>query len=203
MTTIRIKSVSAPVGSCDADCAPVRANTWRTDFPLADPARVGIGYAVEPSPFVFTPTMFAIHDHHYTAPNVPDAARATITYEFSTAAQVKDFLIVQHTNGIVEIEGFAADTPAAVSSAGASIGVARSRLVGSATGGNMFVEGARDIFEFPAHPARLFFRILIRKTPLANGYASYRLYPRNADHDPFTVASVETLSTHAGLITLP
>jgi hypothetical protein len=150
---------------------------------------------------VFAPTAFALHDHQYTGPNVPNAGRAEVTYEFSAATNVLDMLVVQHTNGITEIEGFMGD--AAPGGPWTSMGIAKSRLVGSATGPNMFVEGARDVFQFPTPgAAKKVFKIIIRKTPLANGYAAYRLYPRNKERDPFTVASNDILVTMTGRVTL-
>jgi hypothetical protein len=207
MTTVRIESVQIPVGSCDGDSWPVRHNKWHIDFPIVDPAQIGIGYIVEPSPFVFAPTAFALHDHHYSSNNVPDATRAEVIYKFSARTVVRDLAVIQHTNGITEIEGFMSDTlgpwPGTT-----SIGIAKSRLVTPATGitptgGGMFVEGARDIFEFPNPIAKLYLRIVIRKTPLANGYATYKIYPRNDQHDPLTVASANNLFTPNGLITVP
>jgi hypothetical protein len=31
------------------------------------------------------------------------------------------------------------------------------------------------------------FRVVVTKTPLPNGYAVYRVYPRNGDHRPYDV----------------
>ena len=105
MTTVRIDSIQIPVVSCDADCWPTRHNKWQINFPIIDPARIGIGYIVEPSPFIFAPTPFALHDHHYSSNNIPDAARAEVIYKFSDRATVRDLLVVQHTNGITELRG--------------------------------------------------------------------------------------------------
>ncbi|GMO17844.1 hypothetical protein BwSH20_61300 [Bradyrhizobium ottawaense] len=38
-------------------------------------------------------------------------------------------------------------------------------------GANMFVEGSTDLFAFPNPVAKPYLRIVIHKTPLANGWA--------------------------------
>ncbi|MDA9475059.1 hypothetical protein XI03_11220 [Bradyrhizobium sp. CCBAU 65884] len=208
MTTIRIQTIQIPANSCDADCMPLRHNKWQIDFPIVDPARIGIGYLVEPAPFVFTPVPFAMHDHHYSSNNTPDSARANVTYRFTAAAIVRDLIVVQHTNGITEIEGAVSDTGAAGS--WQSIGIAKSRLVtdpvsgATPTGANMFVEGSRDLFVFPnPAAARPYLRIVIHKTSLLDGWATYRIYPRNDQNDPYTVASQNSLMTRAGQVVTP
>jgi len=72
------------------------------------------------------------------------------------------------------------------------------------TGPNMFVEGSKEILEFPnPSAARLYLRLVIGKTPLNNGYATYKIYPRNDRRDPYTVASVNHMMTATGPVTLP
>ena len=67
----------------------------------------------------------------------------------------------------------------------------------------MFVEGSRDIFEFPnPGAAKLYLRLVIHKTPLNNGCATYKIYPRNDQRDPYTVASVTHMMTVNGPVTL-
>ncbi|WP_338695202.1 hypothetical protein V5279_03725 [Bradyrhizobium sp. 26S5] len=208
MTTVRIQTIQIPANSCDADCMPLRHNKWQMDFPITDPARIGVGYLVEPASFVFAPEPFALHDHHYSSNNTPDASRANVTYQFTAATSVRDLLVIQHTNGITEIEGAVSDTGAPGS--WQSIGIAKSRLVTdpatgtTPTGANMFVEGSMDLFVFPNPPAaKLHLRITVHKTSLANGWASYRIYPRNDQHDPYTVASQNSLLTRGGLVVTP
>jgi hypothetical protein len=134
-----------------------------------------------------------MHDHHYTGNNIPDAHRATIVYEFTASATVKDMIVIQHQNGVIEIEGFAGNTPDP-DGAWRSSGVAQSRLVGTATGPSIFTEFARDLFVFNSPSAGTFFKLTIRKTPLVNGWAMYRAYPRNTDGDPFTPASANVVA---------
>lgn len=192
---VHIKSIRIQAGSCDAQCYPADQATWEEEFPVTDKARIGIGYLVEPERFVWSPIPFSMHDHHYTANNVPDVNRAMIIYEFTASTPVKDVVVIQHTNGIVEIEGFAGDTTDP-NGMWRSLGVAQSRLVGSAVGSTIFPEFARDLFEFK--PATAItgrcLKLLIRKTPLVNGWATYRIYPRNNDGDAFTPASANVVS---------
>ena len=52
---------------------------------------------------------------------------------------------------------------------------------------NTFAEGYRDVFKFERVGEGKVFRVVITKTPLPNGYAVYRVYPRNSDHRPYDV----------------
>jgi hypothetical protein len=181
MTTIRIQTIQILANS-DADCMPLRHNKWQTDFPITDPARIGVGYLVAPASFIFAPEPFALHDHHYTANNTPDASRANVTYQFTAPTSVRDLLVIQHTNGITEIEGLISDTGAPGS--WQSIGIAKSRLVTDpATGTPPTGESSST---------RPLYRTVARA-----------IYPRNDQHDPYTVASQNSLMTRAGLVVSP
>ncbi|WP_271566754.1 hypothetical protein [Bradyrhizobium sp. CCBAU 11386] len=70
-------------------------------------------------------------------------------------------------------------------------------------GANMFVKGSTDLFTFPNPVAKPYLKIVIHKTPLANGWATCRIYPRNDHHDPYTVASQNSLMTRAGQVVTP
>ncbi|AWO91941.1 MULTISPECIES: hypothetical protein [Bradyrhizobium] len=192
---VHIRSIRIPEGSCDATCYPLNQHTWEEDFPITDPNRIGIGYLVEPERFVWTAMPFSLHDHVYTEDHIPNDDRAVITYEFTASTAVKDVVVIQHANGVVEMEGFAGDS-LDTGATWRSLGKAQSRLVGLATGPTVFPEFARDLFEFrPATTiAGKFFRFKITKTPHVNGWAMYRAYPRNADGDPFTPASASVMA---------
>jgi hypothetical protein len=187
---VHIRSIEILQGSCDTPCYPRDQATWQEDFPVTDPARIGIGYLVEPERFVWTPIPYSLHDHEYSQPHIPNAARAAVIYEFTASTAIRDVVIIQHTNGVVEVEGFAGDNPDP-NGPWRSMGIAQSRLVGSATGAGIFPEFARDVFEFrPAAPiSGKCFRLVIRKTSLPNGWAMYRAYPRNKDGDILNPAS--------------
>lgn len=192
---IHIKSIRILAGSCDGPCYPVEQATWEEDFPITNPARIGIGYLVEPERFVWTPILYSLHDHHYTRPHEPDDNRAMVIFEFTAPTAVKDVVVIQHTNGVVEMEGYVGPSPDP-NGQWQSIGLAQSRLVGSATGPGIFPEFARDLFEFraPTPISGKCFRLVIRKTSLSNGWAMYRAYPRNNDGDAFTPASASVVA---------
>lgn len=192
---VRIKSIEIEQGSCTGPCYPLDQVTWQEDFPVTDPARIGIGYLVEPERFVWTPIPYSLHDHVYTQPHIPNAARAAVIYEFTASTTIKDVVVIQHTNGVVEVEGYAGERPDP-NGQWRSLGIAQSRLVGSATGVQIFPEFARDVFEFK--PTALIsgecFKLVIRKTSLSNGWAMYRAYPRNKDGDVLTPASASIVA---------
>ena len=122
-----IVSVSAPPDSSDLYAWAFDKGIYSITFPIKDPEHIGIGYLVEPEPFhrVWSPmTDFVMHDHMYVAPGVPDPRRASITYRFDAPAKISEVLIVQHTNGIAQIEGFIGDDEKKLK----SIGFAHSTL---------------------------------------------------------------------------
>jgi len=185
--TPSIVSVSAPPNSSDLYAWAFDSGIYSITFPIKDAEHIGIGYIVEPEPFhhTWSPMMdFVMHDHMYVTPGVPDPKRANITYRFDAPAKISELLIVQHTNGIAQIEGFVGNDENSLQ----SIGLANSTL-----GANLplkdgtFAEGYRDVFKFPRNGEGKVFRVVITKTPLPNGYAVYRVYPRNSDHRPYEV----------------
>src|SRR5262249_6618087 len=107
--TPSIVSVSAPPDSSDLYAWAFDTGIYSIAFPIKDPQHIGIGYIVEPEPFPRNwsrMTDFVMHDHMYVAPGVPDPRRANITYHFDAPAKISEVLIVQHTNGIAQVEGF-------------------------------------------------------------------------------------------------
>jgi hypothetical protein len=181
-----IVSVSVPPDSSDLNSWSFDTGLWSTEFPIRDDEHIGIGYIVEPEPFHhnWSPADFVMHDHMYVAPGVPDPRRANITYRFDEPAKISEVLIVQHTNGIGQIEGFVGNDEKSLR----SIGNANSTLGANLPlKENTFAEGYRDVFKFERADEGKVFRIVITKTPLPNGYAFYRAYPRNADHRPYEV----------------
>ena len=185
--TPSIVSVSAPPDSSDLYAWAFDTGIYSISFPIKDPEHIGIGYVVEPEPFhrAWSPmTDFVMHDHMYVAPGVPDPRRANITYRFDAPAKISEVLIVQHTNGIAQVEGFIGDDDKQLK----SIGFAHSTLGANLPlRENTFAEGYRDVFKFDLAGEGKVFRVVITKTPLPNGYAVYRVYPRNSDHRPYDV----------------
>ncbi|MBA2400939.1 MAG: hypothetical protein H0V72_20000 [Bradyrhizobium sp.] len=192
---IHIKSVRIREGSSDEVCWPRDQQVWELDFPIANTARIGVGYLVEPERFVWSQMPYTLHDHKYSAQNAPDTNRAWVIYEFTAATSVKDVIVIQHANGVVEIDGALGDTPDP-NGQWRSLGVAQSRLVGSATGDRIFPEFARDQFVFPTVGANTgrFLKLVMKKTSLKDGWAMYRAYPRNSDGDAFTPASANIVA---------
>ena len=185
--TPSIVGVSAPPDSSDLYAWAFDTGIYSITFPIKDPEHIGIGYIVEPEPFhrIWSPmTDFVMHDHMYVAPGVPDPRRASITYRFDAPAKISEVLIVQHTNGIAQVEGFIGYDEKQLK----SIGFANSTLGANLPlGENTFTEGYRDVFRFDRAGEGKVFLVVITKTPLPNGYAVYRVYPRNGDHRPYDV----------------
>jgi hypothetical protein len=77
-------------------------------------------------------------------------------------------LIVQHTNGLAQVEGFIRYDEKTLK----SIGFANSALGANLPlRENTFAEGYRDVFKFERAGEGTVFRVVITKTPLPNGYA--------------------------------
>jgi hypothetical protein len=189
-TEPKIVGVSVPPVSSDGPSWSYETRLWSTEFPIRDANRIGIGYIVEPQPFhrIWSEADFIMHDHMYLARGVPDPQRANITYHFSDPAKISEVLIIQHTNGVGQIEGFVGNDESNMQ----SIEHANStRGAGLPLKDNTFPEGYRDVFKFERGGEGKVFRIVITKTPLPNGYALYRTYPRNGDHRPYEALRIE------------
>ncbi len=111
---------------------------------------------------------FAMHDHVYPSANVPDANRAWALYTYNNPAVVTSLRVIEHVNGVDELEGFAGDSESTLVSVG--------RVVGSLGWGNA-AEGSSNVFTWPNPRAGKLFKVVIRHTPLSNGYALYRMLP--------------------------
>jgi len=187
MSYTKIRSIRIPEDSCDRNCYPLDQKTWKASFPIQDTARIGIGYIVEPQPFVkvWGPSDFSFHDHKYVSEYVPDPNRAEIVYEFDFRTLVRDLIVLQHSDGITQIQGSVRDNDG---EAWKGIGVAVSKNRKLATGSRVFDEGERDFFEFlpPLMPGR-FLRIVIDRTSARGGFATYRIYPRNIEYDLYPI----------------
>lgn len=190
----KIVQIATTTGGSDGDCAPRRENTWNFPFPIRDVNHIGIGYVVEPEPFHRNWVQgadFTMHDHA-GRPGVPHPNRAVITYRFDKPARVVEVLLIQHQNGVTQIEGFVGDNENAMQ----SIGKAPSTAVGAnlPPQDGRFVEGSRDFFYFPQTRQGKLFRMVITQTSGTTGYAMYRASPRGSNHKPFEVLSFEDAS---------
>jgi hypothetical protein len=111
-----ITAVGIPEDSIDAGGHPVTDDVWRVSVPPPYPldTSTGVGYLLNPS----ESNDYSLHDHVYAAPHVPDPNRAVVTYEFSEPAVVDQIEIVQHTNGITQIEGLVGNSVGSLVSIG-------------------------------------------------------------------------------------
>ena len=167
-----ITGVSVPVYSHDAGSYPLSSGVWSVSappYPLNTSS--GIGYILNPT----VASAFSIHDHVYVSPHIPNPSRGVVTYEFNQAAVVDQLEVRQHTNGVTRMEGFVGDSLGSLTSIGSIFGPA-----GDVTGGGVFVEHSSYVFDFDNVLAGRFFQVVIRKTSASNGYASYQMFPRDA-----------------------
>jgi hypothetical protein len=169
-----IVEISIPVNSNDATSHALtdKVWTWTASNPLT---YAGIGYIIDPicAAPPQNPNDFSLHDHVYISWYVPDPSRAVVTYRFDQPVIVDKLTIIQHTNGITAIEGFAGDSLSSLTSIGTVFGPR-----GDVHGNLVFGEGESNTFNFnnTTHTGT-YFQFVIRETNLHNGYASYRAYP--------------------------
>lgn len=159
-------------GSQDAGCYPVWDSFYSATAPID--TSLGIGYLLNPGPI--SGGAFTLHDHAYIAPHVPDPGRAVVTFRFDAPATVDQLEIVQHANGISMIEGFVGDSPGDLVSIGSVFGPD-----GDVTGSAYFGEGSSYVFDFDNTLAGTYFQFIVAKTSLAEGWATYRAFPRDED----------------------
>lgn len=154
-----IIGISVPVNSQDASCYPLNDGVWSVSAPPYPLSMAGIGHIIVPG------GIFSLHDHHYSS-NIPDPTRSVVTYQFDVPTVVKGLEIVQHINGISEIEGFYGNTPASLSSLGAVFGP------------GILFDGQAQTFDFGNTTwAGTYFQFIVRKTPASGGFAIYNAIP--------------------------
>ncbi len=172
----KIVTVQMPVDAADGPSWPRNQNCWRADFPIHNTNQIGIGYIIEPpgfDPDALIREPFAMHDHHYQASQVPDPTRALVTFSFDKPAEISGVKIIQHTNGVSQIEGFIGQSADSL----ISMGIAESAFGDVPQGNLRFPEGYVDTFHFRQRATGKVFRFIIRKTSLSNGYAIHKAYP--------------------------
>lgn len=167
-----LSGVAVPPGSQDAPCWPV----WHGVYSVTAPpypldSATGAGRLVRTSDYGLY-AEFALHDHVYVAPQVPDPSRAVVDFTFRWPVAVYGVEIVQHTNGVTKIEGFGGNSPTSLTSAGQAFGPA-----GDLSGFNLIPEFQSHVFTLPAPACGTLFRLIVRKTSHLNGWATYRMYP--------------------------
>src|SRR5262249_28733122 len=109
---IGIVSIEVPVNSSNAQAWPLDQHRWKVDFPLEPGEAVGIGHIIDEgdvTPQTASSTSFSMHDRRSVGPHVPDEKLANVTYTFSSPVEVSEVKLIQHTNGVTQIEGYAGD----------------------------------------------------------------------------------------------
>jgi cysteine-rich repeat protein len=169
-----IISVSIPKNSVDEASHPFNDDVWISNFYYSElDTSLGIGNIIREAVTLDTLTLF---DHIYVSSNVPDPARAVVTFRFEEPQIVDQIEIIQHANGVTQIEGFAGNSYADFTSIGSVFGP-----LGDVTGSNVFTEGESYVFDFDNSIAGTIFQFVIRKTSLSDGYALYRAFPRDSN----------------------
>jgi hypothetical protein len=173
LASAAITGVSIPVDSSDwGNWSTVDGGVWSVQappYPLN--TNLGIGHIVGPEATGYG--QFSLHDHVYISPNIPDPTRAVVTYTFDASTIVKGVELIQHTNGITQIEGFYGNSPSSLTSLGSVFGPA-----GDVTGSGSFAEFSSSKFDFGnTTNAGTVFQFVVRKTSLENGWANYNAYP--------------------------
>jgi hypothetical protein len=179
-----IIGISKPMNSNDRLSRPLTDNIWSVSappFPLV--TNLGIGYIINPV-VMFTPPPTepdlqdaTLHDHVYTSPHFPDDTRSVITYQFDTPTIVAQLEVIEHLHGITQVEGFIGDSLTSLTSIGSVFGPSGDFTTSS--GRQVFMEAEPYVFQFDNARPATFFRFVVRKTNLSNGYAAYRAFPRD------------------------
>lgn len=160
--------VAIPVNSMDGASYPTIDNVWSDD---PSDGYTGIGHLVDPT----IDSIFAMHDHQYVAPNVPDPSRAIVTYGFDVPTNVSSIDIVEHVNGISLIEAFVGNSLGSMTSIGVYSGSA---------GPGPYAEQGSNVFSFVNPFNTLYFQFIVRGTYNPDGYAAYRAFPTVASAVP-------------------
>ena len=124
----------------------------------------GIGQLINlGSPVVPGVDGFSLHDHAYIAPYVPDPSRAVVTYVFDEAIVVNQIHVVQHSNGIQEIQASVGNSLGSLSSIG-TVNI----------GSGPYEEMSTSVFDFQNSVAGRYLQLTVTRTSLVDGWASYR-----------------------------
>jgi hypothetical protein len=186
-----IIGVSIPVWSNDAPSHATAVSVFSVSappFPFND--SLGIGYLINP---VVNSGLgsdeFSLHDHQYVAARVPDPARAVITYVFDQPVAVDQLEVIQHSNGITQFEAFVGNSLATLTSIGTAFGTHGD--VTSSTRG-LFSEFEQDLFDFDNTVTGSVLQLVVTRTSLDDGWANYRIYPRDENGIRYLGATTAT-----------
>jgi Ca2+-binding RTX toxin-like protein len=181
----KLVGVSVPVGSSDAGDHPLNDNVWSVSgTPIND--QLGIGYLVNPDYAAdVSSNVFSLHDHVYVGPYEPDPSRAVITFQFDTPVNIQDLLVVEHANGVTELEAFAGNSLDSLVNVGSVFGSAGDRT-GFFTA---FTEGEVNNFHFAGNNVYgTYFQVVVEKTAYDAGWAVYRMIPTGSVSSTYSVA---------------
>ena len=179
-----IDQVSIPVNSMDGQSHPVTDNVWLVAAPpFPFNVNVGIGFLINPTISGRGPSDFSLHDHGYLSANVPDPTRAVVTYHFQAPTVVDQLALVEHANGITQIEGYVGDSLGSLASIGTRFGT-----FGDVVGPDALVEQSVNTFDFNNLVAGTYFRFVVTKTNLSSGWAAYRAFPSDSNGVAFSAA---------------
>ena len=96
-----------------------------------------------------------------------------VTYRFDAATVVDQVQMIQHSNGIWQIDAYVGNS------------VAGLVYIGAATVPQVTSEFQSSTFDFDNTVAGTYFRFIVTRTDTPNGYASYRAYPADSTGQRF------------------
>lgn len=190
-----IVDISIPVGSQNYACRPSYDNVWEVSAPPC-PFNVNSGIGI-----IVNPTVqggndnhdFALHQNDgiqpsplYIAPYTPDPNTAIVTYRFDQPTIVTAIDVVQHVNGITQVEGFLGNSLDAMVSLGSVFGPS-----GDVTD-NFVVpyDGTVQRFSFNnIRTSGTIFQLVVRKTCSSLAFATYRIYPADQNGNRIPTAT--------------
>ncbi len=114
---------------------------------------------------------FALHDHGYFAPNIPDPDRGYVVIAFNQPVMVTGLTMIQHSNGITKLSVLAGESIASLVPTASAIS-----SYGDVVGSGVFPNASPDTFTFSSPSVGTIQKFLITKTSLSDGYASFRWY---------------------------
>ena len=192
-----IESISVPPNSQTGYCWVVAHSAPSVSVPpYPFDSALGAGNLINPDPA--SNVLFSLHDHVYVAPNVPDPTRARVTYTFNTPVTVGGIAVVQHANGIAQLEGFVGNLPNALASTGLFFGT-----YGNVSGPVIFPELYLDTFVVPNPASGSIFQLIIRRTTEVNGWANYHIVPLDLTGFPIQPATFGLEGCANGTVGMP
>ena len=114
---------------------------------------------------------YTLHKNGF-ADHTPNPDDAAITFSFERSEEVCAVELIAHRNGITRIEGFVGDAENELVSVG---------MATTPAGGRDKPYAEHSVHRFEFDPQRIasgtIFRVIVRETTKADGYANYQIYP--------------------------